>query len=327
MTIEKRGNSYRIRQYHNGKLYLVTVDHEPSKTEAMLLIAKEWEKNPTYKGDKTLYQACDEYIDNRSNIISPATVVGYRSMKRRIPEKYGKMRISTMDSRTLQSLINEYAVGRSAKTTGNLSSFIISVLSTYDVNIKAPTLPQTEKKSPYIPTKEDVTKVFDAIKGTKYEVPITLAALGLRRSEICALTLDDLNGNTFTINKAMVQNEKKEWIIKSTKTSASTRTVVIPDYLAEIIREQGYVFNGEPGTIYKNLQRAQDKAGVPRFQLHKLRHFFASYMHDLGFSDKQIQEAGGWRDGSRIMKMVYQHAMELDAAKREMSESISNLRS
>ena len=328
MTIEKlKSGSYRIKQMENGKIYRITVDHKPTRNEAVRLLADVIEKVPSSVGNMTLYTACNAYIEGRSNIISPSTVVGYRSMVRRIPEKYGTMHVKKITTATLQSFVNEYSVGHNSKTTGNMSSFIISVLNYHDISIKAPTLPQTEKKSPYIPTKEDVAKIFDVIKGTKYEVPITLAALGLRRSEICALTIDDLDGNVLTVNKAMVLNEKKEWVIKTTKTTASIRSVVIPEYIAEIIREKGYVFNGCPDTIYKNLQRAQDKAGVPRFQLHKLRHFFASYMHDLGFTDKQIQEAGGWRDGSRIMKMVYQHAMDLDEAKKSMSNSIAGLRS
>jgi integrase len=68
----------------------------------------------------------------------------------------------------------------------------------------------------------------------------------------------------------------------------------------------------------------QKKLGIPHFSLHKMRHFFASYMHQLGMSDKQIQEAGGWKtDG--IMKTVYQHAMNMDEAKKKMADSIGGL--
>ena len=58
----------------------------------------------------------------------------------------------------------------------------------------------------------------------------------------------------------------------------------------------------------------QDKLGIPHFSFHKMRHFFASYMHDLGYSDKQIQEMGGWKT-DRVMKTVYTHAMEMEQAK------------
>lgn len=324
MNIEKlKSGSYRITQWDNGKRYRVTVDHKPTKTEAVRLLSEVVVRKPTAKS--TLIDACNAYIDARDNIISPSTIVGYKGIVRRIPDKYGQMYLMQITYAVLQSMANECSTNVSTKTLRNIMGFIMSVLRFNGIEIQSPRLPQKEQKSPYIPTKEDVIAVFEEIKGTKYEVPIVLASLGLRRSEICALTIDDLDGNTLTINKAKVQNENNEWVVKSTKTLASIRTIVIPENIADKIREQGYVFEGDPGTIYKNLIRAQKKAGVPKFQLHKLRHFFASYMHDLGYSDKQIQEAGGWRDGSRIMKMVYQHAMDLDEAKQSMASEIGGL--
>ena len=66
------------------------------------------------------------------------------------------------------------------------------------------------------------------------------------------------------------------------------------------------------------------KAGVPHFRLHALRHFFASYLHDKGYSDKQIQSLGGWSTDS-VLKSIYQHAMDMDAAKARASEDISKI--
>ncbi len=60
----------------------------------------------------------------------------------------------------------------------------------------------------------------------------------MRRSEICALTLDDLDADIIHINKALVQNDSLEWVIKTTKTTSSTRNIVIPVELANKIREK-----------------------------------------------------------------------------------------
>lgn len=67
-------------------------------------------------------------------------------------------------------------------------------------------------------------KILEYAEGTKYEMPIILACYGLRRSEICALTLEDINGDTVSVTKALVQNENREWIVKTTKTTASIRS-------------------------------------------------------------------------------------------------------
>lgn len=181
-----------------------------------------------------------------------------------------------------------------------------------------------EKKSEYIPSAEDVKRIFAEVKGTRYEVPLSLAALGLRRSEICALELSDLNGCELTINKAVVLNKNQEWTVKPTKTTDSTRTIFIPSDLADRIREQGYIYEGDPEMIYCALVKSQKKLGIPHFSLHKMRHFFASYLHDLGYSDKQIQEMGGWRTDI-IMKSVYQHAMDMEQAKKNAADNIGSL--
>ena len=68
----------------------------------------------------------------------------------------------------------------------------------------------------------------------------------------------------------------------------------------------------------------EDAAGLPHFSLHKLRHFFASYMHELGFSDKQIQAAGGWST-DMVMKRVYTHAMEMETAKKDMAQNLAHI--
>ena len=49
-------------------------------------------------------------------------------------------------------------------------------------------------------------------------------------------------------------------------------------------------------------------------------------MHNLGYTDKQIQEFGGWKT-TETLRNVYQHAMEMDKVKSMMAENINNLMS
>ena len=151
-----------------------------------------------------------------------------------------------------------------------------------------------------------------------------MSIYGLRRSEVCALTVEDLSGNVLTINKALVEDSDRKWVIKSTKTEDSARQIIISDYLANLIRQQGYIYNGSAGQIWEYLRTVQDKLGIPRFPLHKMRHFYASYLHDLGYSPKQIQDSGGWKT-SKIMETVYQHALDVEQAKKNMANDIASL--
>lgn len=328
MTIEKlKSGSYRITQMADGVRYRVTVDHKPSKVEALRLITEEIESSgkPSRTADSTLADACESYIAAKSNILSPSTIRGYRSIMRRISPSLMSRHIADITRLMVQNEVNTYASSHSPKSTSNLCGFILTVLKFHGAGISDIALPQKVRADVYIPTKEDVQRIFEALKGSKYEVPIMLAALGLRRSEICALELSDLSDDdVLTINKAKVENERKEWVIKTTKTTDSARTVSIPPYLAELIRDQGYIYDGHPELIYRTLTDTQKKLGIPHFQLHKLRHFFASYMHQSGFTDKQIQAAGGWKTDN-ILKNVYQHAMEIDEAKKNMADKIGGL--
>lgn len=64
----------------------------------------------------------------------------------------------------------------------------------------------------------------------------------MRRSEICVLRPEDIDGDIVRISKSMVQNTQKEWVIKTIKTTESTREITIPMDLAEKIRAQGYIY-------------------------------------------------------------------------------------
>ena len=324
MTIEKHGNKWRIRQKVDGHLYMISLDHKPSQSEAIRLLAKQYDHVPASAADRTFEEAAQDYISSKSMILSPATVRGYNNILKALPDPLKSAHLGTITALMVQSAVNEITALKSAKTVKNHASFIMSVLRSADMDIKQPRLPQREKKTPYIPSEDDVRAIFAAVKGTEYEVPYALAALGLRRSEICALTPADLEGCTLHINKAVVMNEHDEYVIKGTKTADSTRDVMIPGALADQIRQQGYIYKGKPQSLTKHLYILLDKLGLPRFSIHKLRHFFASYMHQQGFTDKQIQEAGGWHT-DHIMKTVYQHAMEMDTARTQMAAQISGL--
>lgn len=132
----------------------------------------------------------------------------------------------------------------------NAHGLISAVLSMYAPNtILNTTLPMYVKKEPYIPTDEDIKALMDEAKGTEYEIPLILAAFGLRRSEICALEISGISDGIITINKAMVLDSKNQWIKKKTKTATGTRTSTVPKEVTEKIKEHGYVYKGYSGII------------------------------------------------------------------------------
>ncbi|RKJ18380.1 site-specific integrase [bacterium D16-50] len=325
MKIEKRASgSYRVRKMYKGQMYTVSFDHKPTQKEAMLAMAAELEKTKTNNAQMTFQRAAESYVDMKMNILSPSTIKEYSEAVKRFPEWFRSTLLCDITQVEINRLVNEISKGRAPKTVRNYHGFMTAVLGTFHPNLKiSTTLPQKIKKEPYMPSQEEVRRILAEVKGTAYEVPIALACYGMRRSEICALTPDDLDGDIVHINKAKVMNEKKEWVTKTTKTTESTRSIVIPIELADKIREQGYVYRGHPNSIDKKLKRVEQGLDIPIFSLHKLRHYFASEMSALGVPEADILRMGGW-ETDHVMKSVYRHSMmdKEEQAKRKAAEKL-----
>lgn len=312
MKIEKLpSGSYRIRKMYKGKTHTVVFDHKPTQKEAMQAMAEELDKVQCSKHDGLTFKvAVQKYIESKKNILSPSTIRGYSGIVRQISNTFLNCDIYDITALDVQSEINRIAGSCSPKTVRNHHGFISAVLGAFRPDLKLnTTLPQKVKKEPYIPSDDDVKKILDCARGTEYEIPIILACYGMRRSEICALTPEDINGDVVSITKAKVQDENLEWVIKTTKTTASTRDIVIPVEIADKIRAKGYVYKGHPGEITKFLAASQKKLGIPPFSIHKLRHYFASKMSAMNIPEEDILRSGGW-ETAYVMKGVYRHAME-----------------
>lgn len=327
MNIEKRSSGkYRVRQMVNGKNYYVTVDHKPSEKEAHLLIAEAMaKKGAVVSPDIPFKLAYKAYIESKADILSPSTIAsGYNSIIRQVSEGFMNTPISTITKPMVQAEVNRYSVTRSPKSTDNFSGLIISVLKYFGNEIKGIKRPQKKPVDLYIPTEEEVHAVYEALKPTKYYVPVLLSGSGLRRGEICALTMDDLDGCLLTINKALVKNEKGEWVVKTTKTESSTRKIALDQKLVDIIHERGLSYVGNPEMINRNIVKVEKELGLPHFSLHKMRHFFVSYLDYIGVPSKVIQKAGGWKT-DHVMKTVYDHAMNVQKEQAAIASALGKL--
>ena len=232
-----------------------------------------------------------------------------------LSEKLMGKNVHDITALDVQSEVNRLSGEHSPKTVRNYHGFISAVLSVFYPSLKLyTTLPQKIKNEPYIPSGEDIRRIFECASGTEFEVPIMLACYGMRRSEICALQPEDIDGDVVHINKAMVQDENKEWVIKTTKTTASKRDIIVPVELADRIRHQGYVYKGHPNSITQFLERTERKLGIPDFSIQ---------MSSLGVPEADIMRMGGW-ETDHVMKSVYKHSMmeKEEDAKREAAEKL-----
>ena len=195
---------------------------------------------------------------------------------------------------------------------------------------------------------EELQKVFEALKGSKLELPVLVAAFyGLRRGEVVGLRWDaiDFERNTITIRHTVTSTliDGKEQIIAqdSAKTKSSMRTLPLvgsfKTYFEEVKAAQelnkqvcgncynyqydGYVFVDEMGdritpdyltTVFPAFLK---RHGFKRMRFHDLRHSCASLLLANGVPLKQIQEWLGHSDFSTTVNIKNSHTQKYLIAK------------
>jgi integrase len=263
-----------------------------------------------------LADCLEKYVTDRTDSLSPSTIRGYNSIVRAIRtqfEQVGNKRIMALTDRDIQSIIKGI---RTPKTQRNYVNLISSATGRkFSVHYR-----NKRPKEIQVPTALEVLGLVQIFRKTELEVPVMLGAYaGLRRGEICALSINDLDGDYLHINKDMVLDDFGAWITKEPKTPASNRVILLPHHVSERIRQKGYITHLKPNNITKRfLQRQVSLRIDPPYTFHSLRHFFASYLHSQQIPDAHIMRAGGWSTSSYVMQSVYRHA--LDDVHLEMSQ-------
>ena len=322
MKIEKLpSGSYRVRKMYKGNKYTFVFDHKPTEREIILILSEKIkEDNPCPKG--TFAKYAHDYIANRKGVISPATERTYEIKLDQLSAEFKRKNIHAITSEDIQKEISLFSQTHAPKTVLSLHGFIKSVFKAYRPNFVFSTkLPQAIQKDEYAPDNDDIKRILELAKQTKYSVAFQLGVLGLRRAEICALSIDDLNGNELRVHCDIAYNNGK-WVKKENpKTNASNRTIILPDNLVQEIQEQGYIYDGHPNALNKAIHRFQKQLGIPEFRFHDLRVYFASYAHDMGISEVNIMSMGGWATSS-VMKNVYRKSFE--KSQKESMKKLSN---
>ena len=304
--------NYRIQIMVDGKRYSVT-DPDPNicKQKAKELYAGlQLEKRVPL----TLGKAFDKYIESKDTILSPSTVQGYKKIRKNYLKSIMGKNITELTQEDVQRAINaEFKNSISSKTVRNIHGLLSAVLREYRPNFTLrTTLPQKKPYEISIFTEDELKKLLSVSTGTKYHLPIVLAAwLGLRMSEIRGLKFSDIKDGKIHIQRAIVEGENGP-AEKLTKSYAGDRWISCPQKLQELINAQDhtseYVVPLTQASIYKGFIRLCEKANIKPCRFHDLRHFAASEAHSLGIPDKyQMKRMGHKTDN--MLKTVYQHTM------------------
>ena len=294
--------SWNVRIMCNGKSYSFT--HADKKTA--LRMASEFADEYRRKMDNpTLLERMREYVAENTERLSPSTVRSYNGMIRMIEERTPRIASKRLSAITEQDVSDIVRPLRTLKTKRNYVNFIHACTGK-----SAGKLTGVSSKRVHVPTELEVKGLLQIFRNTELEVPIMLAAYGgLRRGEICALRMSDIDGDFVHISRAVVRDPSGAWVTKDPKTASSVRSVLLPHFVIERIQEQGYITHLLPSQVSNRFWKKQRNLGIPPYCFHSLRHFHASYLHYLNIPDAYIMQRGGWSTPS-VMQSIYRHALE-----------------
>lgn len=295
--------SWNVRIMCNGRSYSFT---DPDKRRVMRRAAEFAEQCREDIDNPRLDDALEKYVEERTESLSPATIRGYNSIVRAIRTQppIANKRIMSLTDHDIQAIIRNIDSPKTQRNYVNLISSTTGRKFSVHYRNKRP-------KEIQVPTALEVLGLVQIFRKTELEVPVMLGAYaGLRRGEICALTIQDLDGDYLHISKDMVLDDYGQWIIKEPKTPASNRTVLLPHHVAERIRKRGHITTLRPNVITKRFISKQEQLGIESpYTFHSLRHFFASYLHAQHIPDAYVLRAGGWST-PHVMQKVYRHALD-----------------
>lgn len=264
----------------------------------------------------TVGEAIDRYIEVRSAVLSPSTIDGYLSLRNTMFPALMPVSVSMLTQQQVQQAVNASTIsGKSPKTIRNAHGLLAAVLSELRPDLHLNTvMPQRQKPGIKIPTEEEISQLIKAACPEMQAAILIAAQMGLRRGEICALTVGDCDfeHNLLRVNKSIVYTPDNRWEIKAPKSEAGYRTLEMTAGVSRLLNSfsgSGPLLGLNPNMVTRRFQRLQEKCfGQVRFRFHDLRHYNASVMLSLGVPNKYAMERMGHATDN-MLKSVYQHTM------------------
>lgn len=310
----------------DGKRIRKSITADTAKKAAQLAAQAEAEFDSTgirpgedasSTGSMTLGEAMERYIAAK-NQLSPTTITGYLRIKKNYYLDLQKQDINALTLEMIQAATSAEAQKVSAKTVRNAHGFLSAVLAMFRPGLALNTaLPQKKGDEVVIPDLVDIRAMVTAAEKSgdnDMALAILLAyQMGLRRSEICALTLSDIRGQKILIRKAMVIDKDNKWCIKEPKSTSGNRTIpMTDDVLAALEGRDGdpgdRLLTINPDTLSSRFEDLRNRLGLPHFRFHDLRHYNASVMISLNIPFFYITRRLGHKSTDMVMR-VYGHIL------------------
>ena len=316
--------------------------------------AQEWERMFKLQTSSDLdmsFEAFTElYINDVKNRLKENTwLTKEHIIRTKILPYFGKLKISEISTKEIIAWQNEMLAYRDEKKKpysqtylktlhNQLSAIFNHAVRYYELRsnpaAKVGNMGSEGHKEMLFWTKEEYKKFsFEMMdKPVSFYAFEMLYWCGIREGELLALTPADFNFDkeTVTINKSS-QRLKGQDVITSPKTKKSNRTIKMPQFLCEEMKEylgmiyglkkKDRIFTVTKSYLHHEMDRGAKAVGVKRIRIHDLRHSHISLLIDMGFSAVAIAD----RVGHESIDITYQYAHLFPSKQIEMAEKLDDL--
>ena len=283
----------------------------------------------------TLGEWLDKWLDEYA---APAvrynTVAGYRRMAGYIKPILGDRQISSITTEDVQRMYRrlrehgrvkehpKYGWALSATTVRHVHSMLHLAMDAAvreHLTARNPTVgavpPKAEPAPKRILTERELDTFMAAIRADEswYDFFYTEITTGLRRGEICGLRWTDFDAKAGMLKvQRTIHTEDGRPVAGATKTGKGTRTILLPQGTAEVLRERKaksyseWIFPNptkpelplSPSSAYTHLKAILRKANLPDIRFHDLRHTFSTHALTSGVDAKTLSGILGHTNAS-----------------------------
>ncbi len=379
-TIRKRGNSYQIRvccgTNINGKKIVEAMTWKPEENMTQKQIQKELnriavhfeenvKKGIVKKDNKIkLSDFCDIYLEMQKKILSPITYYQYQNIiNNYIIPALGHLKLVDITPLHIQKFVNALSEHKASYHTksvylssATIKRYYIVLQSVFKFACKKgildfnPTSLNNIDMPKVLPTHTDIldengiSVLLNCIEKEPFEYKMLIhiaLCTGCRRAELAALQWSDIlwDKKQIVISKSVYQINGKKGI-KTPKTVSSNRTIAIPDYVVQMLKQyKKYQIEQQLRTQIPNQYNMlfMDKKGdyippiaitiwfqnflkkyhLPHIKFHSLRHTSASLLLSNGVNIKTVSNRLGHTNLSTTNR--YLHALaETDISAAEI---------
>lgn len=300
-----------------------------------------------------------KWLRSKRISIKDSTFIRYRNIiKNHINPELGKYPINKIGTRTMERFVSDKLNrgrldgngGLSTKTISDMLTIIkesfkyaqaagvITICRFDGINFNRTT--QEMRVLSVFEQQQLLSVLFEDFDRYKLGVFICLFT-GIRIGELCALQWQDISFSekTVTIKHTMQRLQyddpnalyKTRIIVTEPKSSASLRTIPLPDFVIETVKPfagspSAYVLSGEckavvePRTMQNRFKRYLEQGNIGDANFHSLRHTFATRCIEAGFDIKTLSEILGHSSVKITLDRYVHSSMEL---KRHNMEKLS----